>query len=163
MENTDEIFEENALDSSVLEEIEHVAEQLGENAECEETEREIGTEGAEAGGTEAGGTEPIGDVAEEDATMSVLRRFPKVCARIAELMNERAEAVALEVIGKGLDFENAVANADKEGYVRGKNEKIELIKGGRMPQLDAESADEDDEKPAWDLFPRYRKRSVWES
>lgn len=154
MENTDEIFEENALDSSVLEEIEHVAEQLGENVECEETEREIGTE--------AEGTDPIGDVAEEDATMSVLRRFPKVCARIAELMNERAEAVALEVIGKGLDFENAVANADKEGYVRGKNEKIELIKGGRMPQLDAESADEDDEKPAWDLFPRYRKRSVWE-
>lgn len=158
MENTDEIFEENALGSSVLEEIEHVAEQLGENAECKETEREIGTEGAEAGGTE-----PIGDVAEEDATMSVLRRFPKVCARIAELMNERAEAVALEVIGKGLDFENAVANADKEGYVRGKNEKIELIKGGRMPRLDAESADEDDEKPVRDLFPRYRKRSVWES
>lgn len=130
-----------------------MAEPLGENVETEEIENEVVAESEI----------PVGNIAEDDATMNVLKRFPKVCARIAELMNERAEAVALDIIGKGLDFENAVANADKEGYVRGKNEKIEIVKGGRMPQLDAESEDEEKaELFSHTLFPRYEKRSVWE-
>lgn len=153
MENTNEIFEENVLDSEVLKKSEPMAEPLGENVETEEIENEVGTDGVIS----------VGNVAEDDATMNVLKRFPKVCARIAELMNERAEAVALEIIGKGLDFENAVANADKEGYVRGKNEKIELVKGGRMPQSDAGNDNEEDfDKPVRPLFPRYGKRSIWE-
>lgn len=145
MENTNEFLEENVLDSVVLEECEQVVELPAEIDESQER----GEEGE------------IGVNSDEDATMSVLRRYPKVCARIAELINAHAESVALEIIGKGLDFDNAVANADKEGYVRGKNEKIELVKGYRMPQLD-ELPDEDGDKPMEILFPHYRKRSFWE-
>lgn len=97
---------------------------------------------------------------EEDPTMRVLRKFPKVCARIAEIMNKRAEETAMDLISKGLGYDEAVANADKEGYIRGRNEKIELKKGHRMPQLDEGSAPEN-ESPGV-LFPRYEKRSVWE-
>lgn len=100
------------------------------------------------------------DVMTETLAETVLKRFPKVCERIAEIMNSHAEDVALELIRKGLDYDDAVANADKEGYVRGKNEKIELVKGHRMPQLDAEITDDSAAKEV--LFPKYTKRSVWE-
>ena len=143
MENTNEFLEENVLDSVVLEESEQVAEHSGEIDEFQEEKEEIGVTN------------------DDDATMSVLRRYPKVCARIAELINAHAESVALEIIGKGLDFDNAIANADKEGYVRGKNEKIELVKGHRMTQLD-EISEEIGNESMGNFFPRYRKRSFWE-
>lgn len=138
MENTNENFEKDALDSSVLEEIAQLDERPVEDSEP---------------------TEQVTD--DDDATMSVLKRFPKVCARIAKLMDERAEEMALDLIHKGLDYDDAVANADKEGYVRGRNEKIELVKGHRMPQLD--DAEEEETDAARVMFPRYGKKSVWES
>lgn len=98
----------------------------------------------------------------EDTVLRVLRLYPKVCARIAELMCEQTEAMALELIAKGVGYDVAVADADKNGYVRGKNEKIELMKGHRMPQSDVPSSKKTDEEGSRDVFPRYVKRNFWE-
>ena len=98
---------------------------------------------------------------DDDPTMRVLRKFPKVCARIAEIMSEQAESAAMDLLSKGIGYDEAVANADKEGYIRGRNEKIELKKGHRMSQLDEEPASE--KETSGMLFPRYEKRSVWEN
>lgn len=98
---------------------------------------------------------------EENSTMSVLKQFPQVCTRIAEIMREHAENVAMDLLQKGMNYDEAVALADKEGYRRGKNEKIELVKNHRMPQLDKESEDNSTEN-AQNIFPKYGKRSIWD-
>lgn len=98
---------------------------------------------------------------EEDATLRLIRDFPKVCERIAELMRRHAEEAALEVLQKGEKYDEAVANADKEGYLRGKNEKIELVKNHRLTSLD-EPANTEDETQEPAVFPRYSRRSVWD-
>lgn len=102
------------------------------------------------------------DEGNEDVTMRVLRLYPKVCARISELMCEQTEAMALELIEKGIGYDDAIAEADKGGYLRGKNEKIELMKGHRMPQSDVSSSKKDAEESCRDGFPRYVKRNFWE-
>lgn len=103
--------------------------------------------------------EPI-SLPDDDPTMRVLKQFPQVCTRIAEIMKEHAESLAMDLLQKGMNYDEAVANADKEGYLRGKNEKIELISNHRMPQLDSEPGG-DSEEASQCLFPRYGKRSVW--
>jgi hypothetical protein len=77
-------------------------------------------------------------------------------------MRTRAEAIALELIEKGIGYDVAVADADKNGYVRGRNEKIELAKRHRMPQLDAVGEQSDADVSGVGLFPRYVKRDFWE-
>lgn len=76
-------------------------------------------------------------------------------------MREHAENVAMDLLQKGMNYDEAVALADKEGYRRGKNEKIELVKNHRMPQLDKESEDNSTEN-AQNIFPKYGKRSIWD-
>lgn len=102
------------------------------------------------------------DHADDDETIKVLKRFPKVCARIAELMQLRAETLALELIEKGLSYDVAVADADNNGYLRGKNEKIELAKAHRMPQLDAMNESHYEDVNSKDIFPRYVKKNFWD-
>ena len=104
--------------------------------------------------------EPISTEEQEESPLNVLKRHLKVCERIASLMQDKAESLALELLQKGMGYDEAVANADKEGYLRGKNEKIELVKGHRMPQLDKTPQPEEQTQEM--LFPRYGKRSVWE-
>ena len=109
---------------------------------------------------------PVGEEAdeakeEEDATLRLIRQFPKVCERIAELMRRPAENAALELLNKGEHFDEAVANAENEGYLRGKNEKIELVKNHRMNRLDDVPERDDTEQDAM-FFPRYSRHSVWE-
>lgn len=100
--------------------------------------------------------EPTGD----DPTMNVLKQFPQVCSRIAEIMKEHAENVAMNLLQKGMDFDEAVANANIEGYRRGKNEKIELVKQHRLHQSDND--EETSCKSSKDLFPAYGKKSFWD-
>lgn len=146
MEDTHEIFEDVALNPTMDQES---AQDGGEDStgySLEEAMKDI----------------PDGEVSGDDATMDLLKRFPKVRERIVELMKDRAENVALDIIRKGLEYDDAVADADKEGYLRGKNEKIELVKNHRMPQLDdMASADEETEERTI-LFPYYGRRSVWD-
>lgn len=159
MENTNECEEMVALDS------------VG-NCSVEQGERTCGAcKGGESisieerdGGQEQGGTdevEALPDESEDDATLKVLRLYPKVCERIAMLMRERAEDIALNLIEKGMCYDDAIAEADKGGYLRGRNEKIELVKKHRMPQLDKED-DEVFQNDSRAVFPRYEKRNFWE-
>lgn len=145
MENTDEKNEIDALDTVVDDAFAQVDEVAEEGRQEPMTEENVPAE-------------PEND----DATMKMLKRFPRVCGRIAEIMREHAENVALELLSKGLGFDDAVANADKEGYLRGKNEKIELVKNHRMPQLDTDTAVEDNAEQRRSLFPQYSKKSIWE-
>lgn len=145
MENTDEKNEIDALDTVVDDAFAQVDEVAEEGRQEPMTEEDVPAE-------------PEND----DATMKMLKRFPRVCGRIAEIMREHAENVALELLSKGLGFDDAVANADKEGYLRGKNEKIELVKNHRMPQLDTSTTVEDSAEQRRSLFPQYSKKSIWE-
>lgn len=142
MENTDEkqeLDESVAVANDAIERVEEVVEQ----------------------GQEKSIESPCQSV-DDDPTMNVLKQFPQVCTRIAEIMREHAESLAMDLLQKGMHYDEAVANADKEGYLRGKNEKIELITNHRMPQLDNNPGDDLGETSQC-LFPRYGKRSVWES
>lgn len=146
MEDTHEIFEDVALDPTVGQESAQDGGEDSTSYSLEKAMKDI----------------PDGEESGDDATMDLLKRFPKVRERIAELMKDRAENVALDIIRKGLEYDDAVADADKEGYLRGKNEKIELVKNHRMPQLDdMTSADEETEERTI-LFPYYGRRSVWD-
>ncbi len=154
MENTEELLNRDANGTVV-------ADSFDEMGICEQDVRENEAD-AVLENLDETAVDDVNANEREDADdeTEILRKFPRVCARIAEIMSSRAEDVALELIGKGLAYDEAIANADKEGYVRGKNEKIELVKGHRMPQLDA------DVKPdgaADVMFPIYAKRSVWEN
>ncbi len=99
---------------------------------------------------------------EEDATMRVIRLYPKVCQRIASLMAERAESIALDIIEKGLGYDDAVADAHQGGYLQGKNEKIELVKSHRMPQLDSFQQEKDENSHTRGIFPQYTKKPFWD-
>lgn len=146
MENTNECIENGAL-TPIVDKAD--AQKGGENSESYNLEDSVKDV-------------PEGEAGDDDATMDLIKRFPKVCARIEELMKDVAETTALELIEKGLTYDDAVAEADKEGYLRGKNEKIELVKNHRMPLLDADESSEEDTPENHTVFPRYRKRSVWD-
>lgn len=141
MENTNEKNENVTLDTAV----DNAVEQVDEIVETGEEEQSILSN----------------DASRDDSPMGVLKRYPKVCERIAELMRERAENMALELLQKGMGYDEAVANADKEGYLRGKNEKIELVKNHRFNSLD-ELPSIEDPLSETTIFPRYDRRSVWD-
>ena len=68
----------------------------------------------------------------------------------------RAASVPDEVVAllaKALHHDEDVANADAAGYLRGRNESIDVA-------LNAKPAD--DSQVEETLFPRYAKRSVWD-
>ena len=162
MENTNEREEMDALDSvgnSTIEPSE------GTCGACKAGEQGQGASGEDRGADDHEGVsdeasdEPTGV---NDESIELLRRYPNVCARIVELMRTRAEAIALELIEKGIGYDVAVADADKNGYVRGRNEKIELAKRHRMPQLDAVGEQSDADVSGVGLFPRYVERDFWE-
>ena len=140
MENTNEKIENEMLDTVAGGTVEQNCEVVEEQEQQEQ--------------------EPTSTEEQEESPLNVLKRYPKVCERIASLMQDKAESLAMELLQKGMGYDEAVANADKEGYLRGKNEKIELVKGHRMPQLDKTPQPEEQTQEM--LFPRYGKRSVWE-
>ena len=160
MENTNEREEMDALDSvgnSTIEPSE------GTCGACKAGEQ--GASGEDRGTDDHEGVSDEtsdGPIGVNDESIELLKRYPNVCARIAELMRTRAEAIALELIEKGIGYDVAVADADKKGYVRGRNEKIELAKRHRMPQLDAVGEKGDADVRGLGLFPRYVKRDFWE-
>ncbi len=60
----------------------------------------------------------------------------------------------ISVLASGLTRDQAVEQADADGYLRGKNEHIEAV--AHVPPADAEAV------PAVPPFPVYRRRSVWD-
>ena len=59
----------------------------------------------------------------------------------------------LSTIARGITHDQDVENADAEGYLRGRNEKIEAV---LPPQP------HDDETSRTPVFPRYCRRSIWD-
>ncbi len=60
----------------------------------------------------------------------------------------------ISVLAGGLTRDQAVEQAEADGYLRGKNERIEAV--AHVPPAEAEAA------PAVPPFPVYRRRSVWD-
>ena len=60
----------------------------------------------------------------------------------------------LATLARGITHDDDVHNADAEGYLRGRNEKIEAV---MHPQ-----PQDDEETQSTPVFPRYCRRSVWD-
>ena len=60
----------------------------------------------------------------------------------------------LKTLARGITHDADVQNADAEGYLRGRNEKIEAVLTPKP--------DRDDETVTTPVFPRYCRRSIWD-
>ena len=60
----------------------------------------------------------------------------------------------LVTLARGITHDNDMQNADAAGYLRGRNEKIEAV---MHPD-----PDDDGDREATPVFPRYCRRSVWD-
>ena len=60
----------------------------------------------------------------------------------------------LSTIARGITHDQDVENADAEGYLRGRNEKIEAV----LPP----TPDSNEETESTPVFPRYCRRSIWD-
>ena len=79
--------------------------------------------------------------------------------RLTALTDGMASAAAnddlLATLVRGITHDADVENADAEGYLRGRNEKIETV---LPPERDA-MGDEPESTP---VFPQYCRRSIWD-
>lgn len=71
---------------------------------------------------------------------------------ISQIKTGDVSADAIQILSNGINHDEDVKNAETEGYLRGRNEKIAATTG--VTEEDAEV------KPA--TFPRYHRRSVWD-
>lgn len=78
----------------------------------------------------------------------------QVEALTADLNPEAISPELLATLALGITHDTDVKNANAEGYLRGRNEKIEAV---LHPQPDP--ADESEKTP---VFPSYCRRSVWD-
>lgn len=76
----------------------------------------------------------------------------RVDALISQIRTGEVGTDAIQILSKGINHDEDVKNAETEGYLRGRNEKIAATTG--VTEEDAEV------KPA--TFPRYHRRSVWD-
>ena len=79
--------------------------------------------------------------------------------RIRQLtINLDAESIStdlLTTLARGITHDSDVQNADAAGFLRGRNEKIETVLH--------QHPDSRDESASTPVFPRYCRRSVWDS
>ncbi|MEF9923423.1 MAG: hypothetical protein RR854_02475 [Muribaculaceae bacterium] len=78
-----------------------------------------------------------------------------------QIMNGECSAPVITLLCKGIDYDCAVLNAENMGYVRGRNEKIELLKRSDMASL---SNTEKPQKSAthFTTILENTRRSVWD-
>ena len=76
----------------------------------------------------------------------------RVDALISQIRTGEVGTDAIQILSNGINHDEDVKNAETEGYLRGRNEKIAATTG--VTEEDAEV------KPA--TFPRYHRRSVWD-
>ena len=108
---------------------------------------------------------PVEQLQEQEQAAS-----PTLAERIAELELDENAATRLTLLAEGIDataltpevlstlargitHDDDVQNADAEGYLRGRNEKIETV---LHPQP------QDEEPLTQPVFPRYCRRSIWD-
>lgn len=105
------------------------------------------------------------EVQEQPVTPTLANRIEvmgldeETAQRVTELTqgiaDENVSDEMLATLARGVTHDDDVQNADAAGYLRGRNEKIEAV---LHPQ--PQDADESHSTP---IFPRYCRRSVWES
>ena len=74
----------------------------------------------------------------------------------AGMDNTAATDDLLNILVRGITHDADVENADAEGYLRGRNEKIETV---MPPERDTMSDDAPESTP---VFPQYCRRSIWD-
>ena len=72
----------------------------------------------------------------------------------AGLVAESLSSTLLATLARGITHDDDVQNADAEGYLRGRNDKIEAVLH-RQPQ-------DEEEHVATPVFPKYCRRSIWD-
>ena len=70
------------------------------------------------------------------------------------LDNSTASDELLTTLARGITHDDDVNNADAAGYLRGRNDKIDVVMRPQSP--------DDDEAHATPVFPRYCRRSIWD-
>lgn len=83
-----------------------------------------------------------------DAITSVVQEV------LAPLEQGRLSHNVVKLIAHAISRDEDLKNADAAGYLRGRNEKIEIVNRAAAEQT------ADEAKPA--MFPRYAKRSFWD-
>ncbi len=76
----------------------------------------------------------------------------EVNGMLANLSKGEINERVVTLLAQGLKHDEDVKNAETAGYIRGRNEKIDLM---TRPDREVETTE-----PA--SFPRYRRRSVWD-
>ena len=71
----------------------------------------------------------------------------------ATLDNDSVTNELLSTLARGVTHDNDVQNADANGFLRGRNEKIETV---------LQPKPIDDEPETQPVFPRYCRRSIWD-
>ena len=70
------------------------------------------------------------------------------------LENSTASDELLTTLARGITHDDDVNNADAAGYLRGRNDKIDVVMRPQAP--------DDDEAQTTPVFPRYCRRSIWD-
>lgn len=98
---------------------------------------------------------------ENDTSVSPLleRLEPEKANRVRQIVDNLAtgqplDEATLTILLHGLDHDEDVRDADTQGYLRGRNEKIDAIVARPTPL--------DDAPEATSLIPRYDRRSIWD-
>lgn len=78
----------------------------------------------------------------------------KIKQLCGEIMRGEVSQMAVKTIMAGLSHDTDVKNAEGEGYIRGRNEKIELEN-----HFDKYA---DSEAEAHSVVPRFARRSIWD-
>ena len=90
--------------------------------------------------------------------ISTLELDEETASRLSRLTEGIDSTIAtddlLATLVQGITHDADVKNADAEGYLRGRNEKIESV----LPP----NPEHDDEAECTPVFPRYCRRSIWD-
>ncbi len=95
-------------------------------------------------------------LAERIAAMGLDEAASEQLAQLTQGMDaNHVSPELLSTLAHGITHDEDVQNADAAGYLRGRNEKIEAV---MHPEPEHE-----DEQQATPVFPRYCRRSIWDS
>ncbi len=98
-------------------------------------------------------TTPV--LADRIAALGLNEETAKRLIHLTECLdNSTASDELLTTLARGITHDDDVNNADAAGYLRGRNDKIDVV---MRPQSPA-----DDEAHATPVFPRYCRRSIWD-
>ena len=98
-------------------------------------------------------TTPV--LADRIAALGLNEETAKRLIHLTECLdNSTVSDELLTTLARGITHDDDVNNADAAGYLRGRNDKIDVVMRPQSP--------DDDEAHATPVFPRYCRRSIWD-